>query len=151
VDGSYERAAWFNTVVRNLWPHVDAAVASKVHAAARAALASGLGGGFAIELTHFSLGAQPLTLCGVRAYGDPAAVDQTNSVVFDLDVRLASTEPNVVARVSSPLLPGPLTLQLAALQLRAVVRVSLRMLSARLPPFEALTVRRVGVLDARCS
>jgi Ca2+-dependent lipid-binding protein len=130
--------------LRGLWPHVDAGIAALVHSQVRCALEEGLlAGGLKAELLHFSLGAKPPVLCGVRAYADPS-FETADAVCADFDVRLASTEPNAVIRLVGPILPSALTLQLAALQLRATVRVSLRLLVASLPPFEALTVSIVG-------
>ena len=133
--------AWLNTLLRQLWPHLDAAITRKVLDAVAAALAGGVGMGMAVHLNHFSLGARPLTLCGVRALGDPGAADTPDSCVLDIDVRLASTEPNAVAVISGGALAAtPLTLELAALQVHATLRVSFRLLSAKLPPFDAITV-----------
>ena len=99
-DSTFERVAWLNTLLRQLWPHLDAAITRKVLDAVAAALAGGVGMGMAVHLNHFSLGARPLTLCGVRALGDPGAADTPDSCVLDIDVRLASTEPNAVAVIS---------------------------------------------------
>ena len=126
------QVAWLNTLVRTLWPYLDKAVATEVHAKAREELGklslAKFGVASPIQLSHFSLG-PPLKLGGVKVH-DAGCAD---ALVLDIDLRVAGAEPNAVIRVST-VAGVELVIQLAALQLQATARVTLSPLLPA-PPF----------------
>ena len=141
-DGSFEKARWFNTILRQLFPFIDKAVGDIVHAQvlkALGGLALGKYGISKIALTHFSLGPAP-KLAGVKTW--ECSDEQPDAIVLDLDLRIAGADPNTVVIIT--LVTGTeLVVQLAALQFSGVARIVLRQLGPKLPPIGALTVRCV--------
>ena len=131
--------------MRQLWPHIDKAVADIVHAQVKTQLATlgslSIYGVSSVTLQQFALGPSP-QIGGVKVW--PAdGVAPPGAVVMDIDLRVSGADSN--ALVYSHLLAGsPLVIQLAALQLRTVVRVCFRDLGPRLPPFGAVTVSLLG-------
>ena len=94
-----------------------------------------------LTLHYVSLGPAP-KLVGIKAFRD--SPDAPESVVLDLDLRVAGASPNAVVSMALPAGAGALKVQLSSLQLSTVARVSFRRLAAKLPPFEALTVSLLG-------
>jgi hypothetical protein len=138
------QASWINDFVRQLWPYIDKAVADIVHAQVKEQLEK-LGSlkkfGIAeVGLQHFSLGPAPM-LGGIKLW--PADVSPPSAVCMDVDLRVSGADSNALAHVKL-LVGSPLVIQLAALQLRAVVRICFRQLGAKLPPFGAVTVSLLG-------
>ena len=94
-----------------------------------------------VALQHFSLGPAP-QLGGIKLW--PAdGVSPPNAVCMDIDLRVSGADSNALAHVKL-LVGSPLVIQLAALQLRALVRVCFRQLGPKLPPFGAVTVSLMG-------
>jgi hypothetical protein len=117
--------------VRQLWPYLDKAVATEVHAKAREELGKLSLAKFGIKslsLSHFALG-PPLKLCGVKVHDTGSA----DALVLDIDLRVAGAEPNAVVRVAT-VAGVELVIQLAALQLHTTARVTLSPLLPA-PPF----------------
>ena len=131
--------------MRQLWPYIDKAVADIVHTQVKEQLEK-LGSlkkfGIAeIGLQHFSLGPPPV-LGGIKLW--PAdGVSPPNAVCMDIDLRVSGADSNALAHVKL-LVGSPMIIQLAALQLRAVVRICFRQLGPKLPPFGAVTVSLLG-------
>jgi len=142
-DGSFEKARWFNTILRQLFPCIDKAVGDIVHAQvlkALGGLALGKYGIRKVALTHFSLGPAP-KLAGLKTWG--CSDEQPDAIVVDVDIRVSGVDPNAVAVIT--LVTGTeLVIQLAALQFSGVARIVLRQLGPRLPPVGALTVSLIG-------
>ena len=125
------QVAWLNTLVRQLWPYLDKAVAAQVHAKAREELGKlslSKFGVNSVSLSHISLG-PPLKLGGVKVHETGSA----DALVLDIDLRVAGAEPNAVIRVCT-IAGVELVIQLAALQLQTTARVTLSPLLPA-PPF----------------
>ena len=134
--------AWLNTLIRQLWPHVDKMVASEVHAKAREALGALSLAKFGIKsvsLAHISLG-PPLKLGGIKVWDS----GDGDAIVLDIDLRVAGAEPNAIVRVAT--IAGPeIVIQLAGLQLRTTARVTLSPLLSAPPFFGAVSVSLLSV------
>ena len=118
-------------MVRQLWPYLNKAVGTEVHAKAREELGKlqlAKFGVSSVSLSHFSLG-PPLKLGGVKVHDTGSA----DALVLDIDLRVAGAEPNAVVRVTTAA-GVELVIQLAALQLQTTARVALSPLLPA-PPF----------------
>lgn len=122
-----------------MWPATNDAVAALVHDQLRAALAGiRVPGVRSIVLVHFGLGPPPI-ITGIKSWSSPTA----NAVVIDVDFRIAGSDPIAVLELT---LAGGVVcvVQLAALQLSAVARVTLGPFVPVLPPISAATVSLLG-------